>query len=587
MRTFVTSLGLAPLAFSLCSCSGTAAMQPEVGSPETPMARSSRQSPVAAVATNPGQGAVAGPQLMTLRTLGDVADVRVSPDDRLMARPVLAEPFGQVIVIESLKNLDERARLYEVGPKVQLVGFSAATTLLTFDESTHQAALLPLDGGSEAKLACRLPPKAGLAGGELITVDLEGHLLFLNPKTLAVTWKLDAPLVPEQAAEFELSIGVHGIVTVTHRDGAFVVDRSEEKLLWQSSSSGAPLTGPFASRDGKYVATGVTNGEAGLWTLSIVDTAKGTTVFSASKRSQFAPVFAFSPEEKAAAFSFAPGKVTVVDLPSGVSKEVDTYLRTEVESFTLLTDALAFTEDGAAICGHAATSSGKYTDCVSQGYADAKRKRAMGRGVGCGIQGDSAALLPAASKLEKQGRKLLPSLSATYTHSCNVVVSPDHKSFGVATALGDRKQPGAYLDAEMNLVDATSGVVQQRLALGSATTATPELLRSEFSPKGRWLKVTFAGKSTVYDATSGRAVKLPPDVPEIERFSPDEAFGLVTGADALLVVNLDSGVVRHFPKSERSFCLESGLLAPASSCPLNSKPPTASASGATVPAQQP
>ncbi len=572
-----TLLGLLLMAPGIVACSGTSesappSLQPKVEAKPAASQEAPPPAPYVDPAARPGTRG-GPPLLMTLRAESTARDAWLSPDDRLLARPVMAEPLGRVLVLEDLKNLDARAKLFELGANVELHGFVTASRLLTYDPVSHQAVSMAVDGGSDASVNCRLAPRSAPDGGPLATLDGAGHLVLLDRQSLEPLWSLESPLIPADVKELSLDFGTGGKLWLSHSRGVLLVDTLAQKVLFQSERPRDSLSTPVLSRGGKYLATAVREGSEDLWTISVRELESGKVLFSVKKRGRVAPALALSRDERSAAFSFAPARLTLVNLRSGETKDVDTYQPVRTLAAEYYTQELAFSEDSGFVCGRPQTRLGEYKDCASWGLADARHQRALGRGVSCIIEDGEATVLPASPKLERQGKKVLGA-SAAGGATCNLLLSPDRRTFGVVTAAPDPKHPSA-LDAEFNLVSASSGVVRERVSLGALPAEAGRRLLAEYSPRGRWLQLFVGDSVWLFDARDGKALELPEGAQRVGRFSPFDSWGLLDAEDALLVMNLESGSVRRFPRTLASYCLSNGLLAAASSCPLDAADPVA------------
>lgn len=534
-----------------------------------------RLAPAAATSTTPSLPPPTQPgRRVTLSFPGSAKDARISPDDRWLARVVRQGKLGRAILLDDLTQPDGPSRLLLTSESTELVAFTSPSRLLSFDPPAREAASWALDGRDHARASCRHVPVASPDASGLATIDGNGQLVWLDSTSLAVRWRLAAPTVPSDAGELAVAFVARGLVAVTWGGGAFVVEPSTQRVLFQQwvkagqrwAKAEAALAGLVVSPTGRFIES-ETLGADPRWTSSIVDTQSGAMVFTNERASIYdVPAFAFSRDESSAAYSFGPSEVTLVSLPKGKARTVQTGIQL-TEGYSYLTDELAFSADGGLVCGHPVTSIGKYSDCTSLVYADARRARRVGAVQTCSIEGDVAVVTPRLVGVEREGRKRLMTLSATYTHVCNSVLDPSHKLFGVVTAKWDPVTAGLYQDAEMNLVDASSGAVVRRLALGSGPAGMGELLYSSFSPSGRWLQVRFGDRLATFDATTGVPVATLADVDELFAFSSSEKLGLVTTHGALLVLTMADGSVRRFPDAIGERCLLGELLAPASRCP--------------------
>ena len=241
-----------------------------------------------------------------------------------------------------------------------------------------------------------------------------------------------------------------------------------------------------------------------------------------------------------------------------------------------VTNKLALTEDGRYVCGHPATTIGKYTNCANLVYADLKLAQGKPSRLSCFIDGETAYVVPWPKGVERDGRKTLSTSSATYTHTCNELLSPDHKTLGLVTAKLDALGQ-TYVDAEMSLVDVPTGKVTQRLPLGTGPAGMGESLWSQYSPGGRWLQVSFGEAMSLFDPATGKATAPPPQATGNLGFSPNDTFALQKTSDALCLITRADGAARCLPDRVGSFCLEHGELWPVDKCGVVLLP-TASAS---------
>ena len=345
-------------------CGGVSGEKPQAARPASSVVVAMPSAAASAVARPSAQPS--GMVKLHYKSVG--FDALVSSDDRLLVRPVEVEPLGRGLLVDDLTQPAALPRLLGLGLSLDSASFVSPTRLLGFDSRAGVATVLALDAGSEARTSCLLAPVATADGKRLATIDAAGHLVLLDPLTLDVQWRLEAPVVPPKASELALAFGAGDLLVASYDSGALVVNPASKTVLFQSANAAA-LSGPLLSHNGRYLARGVCSGADLLWTLSIVELTSGATVFSRNEKSGLKPVFAFSRDEATAAISFAPSEVIVVSLPSGTERRINTGINYDTEAYGYLTDALALTEDGRFVCGHPATTIGKYTDCVNVIYA--------------------------------------------------------------------------------------------------------------------------------------------------------------------------------------------------------------------------
>ncbi len=497
--------------------------------------------------------------------------VLVSRDARWLVRSVAIEPGGRGWLVDDLSRPDATPMLVGVGGELTDATFLGAGRLLTFDAAVQEAVVYTLESGGVARARCRVLPAASPGIGELGTIDAEGHFVLLDPSSLVVRWRLVAPTIAKGVQKLDVAYVPSGLAIVSHDGGAFIVDPVAHAVRFQGDAF--PIAVSHGGRYGVvYTADYVGEGTV-LSRLAIIDFVGGATIHSRKMRGWGRPVAAFSSDERIGVYSLSASEVTVVNLPSGSPQRVPTGLAPDTEHATYVTDQLALTEEGHFVCGHVTNTAGADGQCQSAVYADTRLGRS-GRGLGaCLIDGDTAYLVPPASKFEREGRQQVPSSYARSANRCSSALSPDHAMLGIITARSTvRQRVEQLLDAEVNLMDVATAEVVQRFPLGSGLG---QRLDMGFSPSGRWLQVAFDERVVTFDTRLGTALN-PPPVQWVGLYDAAEARGVLVlhDADAVLVTAPPGGTTRRFPHAIGSFCLSRERLSPASDCrdPRSSDP---------------
>lgn len=487
----------------------------------------------------------------------------ISPDDRWLARAVTSQLLGPAIAIDDLAHVEATTRLLDVGDVGAMVAFVGSDRLLTFDQTAKEARIVPLDGSPPSKLPCTEKPILAPGGARLVTIDRDGHVVFADPRTLAIAWRDDATAIPANATSLQIGFVSAAIAWIVWDGGVLLVDvdRKKERLAMVDAS--ATHLGPSVAHNGAFFGVSVAKDLDSGWITSLVDPTSSIEI-GHRQFSAFAPVVAFAPDASVAAIATEPSRAVVIHLPDGAKTTVKTGINWSSADMTYVVDALAVTDDGRFLCGHPATTMGKYTSCTGVVLADLKRPGPPSKGVStCVIDGNRAVVLAPSSSAEREGRRALGSSSATYTHACNETASVSHGLQALVTSRTEAKD-GDYVDAEVTVLEIASRKVLARFPLGKGPRGMNEILFASFSPRARLLDVTFGDERSLFDLARG--VLVPPELVSWTSAPSSSEALLIQGRDhELAVLTLDDGRARIFP-DDADYCLRGEVLGPAAGC---------------------
>jgi hypothetical protein len=497
-------------------------------------------------------------RLLKLRA-GEYGFTQFGPEDRLFARIALDQYGHPNLLVYDLLEPDSLPKLVPSMGEFTEMKFISVHRIINFDAQSGRTRLADLETGQVAETWGRAMPV--MASKEFVSVDRDGHFVFLDSATLATIYSLASPMVPAACRSLILRLDASGLVVTVIDDAckeAFVIDPDKRVLRFHQTES-ETLT---ISHSGKYLAYAKPLSDNSLreldWEIGIVEIVTGARIFSNIER--FSPdlvklSLAFSHDEKLAAYSVSPAFMTLVSLPSGKK----TRHRTGQGSansigYPYYTQHLAFAGDDSFLCGHPASTLPHDTDCLQFVYADFRQKPSSRDLSYCAIQGNTSFPLPRNLYLTPKGRVLESRL-------CDEALSPDHRYFTLVTArapIEDGIQ--VFRDREIRVVDFETREVRLRSSLdpgGQASSVT-------YSPKGHWVVVGDNNAWKTLDLTRLRECTLQSWPIS---FSPAEEFGVYESNGSVSITRLTDGTTRVFPQEIGNFCLADGNLLPLSACP--------------------
>ncbi len=440
--------------------------------------------------------AVTGEKLLTLSGhTGDISYVAFSPDSARVVttagapdeRTIVwdAATGEQLLVVPGDGDLNEGARFSPDGTRI-VIGEALA------DESGQpfRGIVRVVDASSGAQEFRRstdqplyAPPAFTPDGSSIALVIGGGNITFIDATTGAAERSL------EVAGSGELAFSPDG-ATVVISDGTVVRIVSTRTGAQQLTIPQQGVIGVDWSADGRYIATGVSDGTARIW-----DAASGAPLLLLAGHSGLVALVAFSPDstrlltggsdETARVWDIAPGGtaewngVTEGSAVTGVGYTPDgRLLTTGFAHGTWLRDA----DSGAAIAG----------------YGDAWRAAA--------ISADGTALATVGDKVlvrDPNSGVVRTTLAARGWRYENVAISAD----GTLVA--------ATIDGVLKVWDASTGDV--RATLGEPDGPLDAMVDVAFSPDGT-LIAGISGLATLYiwDAPTGD---------ELQRFQAQSGFG--------------------------------------------------------------
>lgn len=506
-------------------------------------------------------------ELVVVRPAPDVGRGIASEDDGLLVVPTVLEPGGPALVVHDLRDATRAPRVIGVGAAGR-PRFVSASRVLVHDAEGKQVFSVALDGSALTRAACAIEPVVSSDGRVAATITPAGRIVFLDTATLAPTWQPELGAV--SPGDVSLSFATPSVLVVSRPDGGSVLDRVGKRVLFDVTIPDSIIAKLVVSGGGRYAAfVRAADFDVRLSVLSLEDGKK----LEWTQRSGFVPALSFGIGETRLVTSVSPEEVTVVDLPSMQRRQVRTGIHLDNEGYSYYTGEIALTEDGNQVCGHPVTSIGKYTDEARIVYADLRRPGTRPwKTAKCFIRGERAHVIPLTGAVAREGRVVVGTIAATYTRTSNELLSPDASLSGIVTAKADAHHM-RWLGAEMSLVERASGKVRVRLPLGDAPAGMGEHLASTFSPRGRWLVVTWGDATMLFDPTTGARLSPAGGASEWDlAWSPQETFlfGSV-GAETVRLVMLPSGVARDVP-AFGSRCLRRGELLPAAACAVPLSP---------------
>jgi hypothetical protein len=182
-------------------------------------------------------------------------------------------------------------------------------------------------------------------------------------------------------------------------------------------------------------------------------------------------------------------------------------------------DGIATTDDGRTVCGH--PTEGKYTNPRARVFAGPPEARRAA--MECYLIDDRAIVAAVPAAVARDGRRVLASANATYTHTANTAISPDGTVAGLVAARLSRDPP-TYSDVEITLFEVKTGAILGRVPLPDGPAAMGETLSWQFSPSGRILDVSFGFNRPVRIDVRHALALPPPEGVDDFTYSASETF---------------------------------------------------------------